>query len=359
MNRNGDPLDLGGGLPDLTLFPVGELAECAARILNDRFSESLQYAPTEGHRPLREQLAQRLRRRGCVLDVEQVIVTHGSQQALATLALLLTSPTRAVALEQPGYPGAIQAFSLARAPILDLPVTDDGWDLSALKDRCPAALYVIPHFQNPSGRRASRASCEELVRYAEAKNALLIEDDAYGELSFDHKPVRPILADAPERVLLIGTFSKTLCPGMRVGWIVAPHALVPTIVRILQATSLQPGTLSQYLASSLLERIDYEAHLCRLRATYQKRALALHARCSAMGWLSRVPDGGFFLWARSPINATRMAERGLASGVLSVPESAFRHAHYPGPDQHLRMAFSRYLDQPSQRAKLQALRISQ
>jgi 2-aminoadipate transaminase len=352
--RSNDPLDLGGGIPDAALFPRCELAEVAARVLDEQAANALQYAPTEGLQRLRAFVRERLERRGCRVSTDQVIVTHGCQQALATVAATLTSPTQAVALEQPVYPGAQQAFALAQAPVLPLPVTREGWQLEALRQRDVAAIYVIPNHQNPTGRKATAEQCQRLARYAETTGTFVIEDDAYGELDFHGQPARPLMADAPTRGILLGTFSKTLCPGLRVGWIVAPVELVDALVRILQASSLQPGTLAQHLACGLLERLDWESHVMRLRRTYAKRAAALWERCEALGLHSDPPNGGFFLWVQTPIGAVDMARGAAARGVLAVPEQAFLYPTCPGSDRHLRLAFTRFSNSSSDREKLVA-----
>src|SRR5512133_56932 len=351
-HRDPDTLDLGGGIPDLDLFPSAQLAEVASRVIRDHATQSLQYAPTEGLLPLRQWITLQLNRRGCRLKPEQIIITHGSQQALATVASLLTSRLQRVALEQPGYPGAQQAFTLAEADVVSLPVTQQGWDLDAIKDQPASAMYVIPNFQNPTGRKASPLARREIVEYAEQTGTFLIEDDAYGELDFGGAPQRPLMADTETRGILLGTFSKTLCPGMRVGWVAAPVALIEPMVRILQASSLQPGTLAQHLAWGIIEQIDWPSHLAQLRAAYRTRAFALAGRCAALGLTSNAPSGGFFLWVRTPSNATAFAECAASRGVFSVPESAFRSPHHPGSDRHLRLAFSRYFDHPLQAEKL-------
>lgn len=352
MHRDHDTLDLGGGIPDLSLFPSDKLAEIAARVVHDNATNALQYAPTEGLTALRGFIADRLNQRGCQISTEQVIITHGSQQALAAAASLLTGPTRPVAVEQPGYPGALQAFSLAQAPILPLPITGTGWDLEPLRDARAAALYVIPNFQNPTGQRASLDACLSLLHHHERARTFLIEDDAYGELGFETPSTRPLLADARTRGLLLGTFSKTLCPGMRVGWLVAPHALVGPSVRVLQALSLQPGTLAQHLAWELIQNMDYDAHLARLHDTYRARAKALRAHCERLGLHSEEPGGGLFLWVRTAENASGVARLAATKGVFSVPEAGFRRPLHPGADCHLRLAYSRYLDLPTQRERL-------
>jgi 2-aminoadipate transaminase len=351
--RGSRQLDLGGGIPEPMLFPGYEFAEVAARVLRERAACALQYACTEGLWPLRAEIARHLQRRGYSVSIDRIIVTHGSQQALATVAALLTSPTQAVALEQPVYPGAQQAFLLAQAPVVALPVTPEGWQLDALHHRDLAAMYVIPNHQNPTGRKARREQCILLAQYAEATGTFVIEDDAYGELDFDGQATRPLVADAPTRGILLGTFSKSLCPGLRVGWIVAPQELIGPLLRILQASSLQPGTLAQHLVHGLLEGMDWQAHLTRLRDTYAERAALLRAHCEALGLRSDPPCGGFFLWAEAGGTASCVAEKAAAAGVLTVPERAFRHAGHSGPDEHLRLAFTRFVDAPGDGRRLQ------
>ena len=350
--RSNVALDLGGGIPEPDLFPGPLLVDVFSHLIATDAAQALQYAPTEGLLPLRARIAQRLQQRGCSVTPEQVIITHGSQQALAAAAALLTSPTEPVALELPVYPGARQAFALAEAPSVPLPVTEQGWEMAALKRARVAVIYVNPSYQNPTGRSANIEQRRLLAEYAEATETFVVEDDAYGELGFDAAPTRPILADAPTRGILVGTFSKTLCPGLRVGWIVVPRGLVEPLVRILQASSLQPGTLTQHLAFGLLERLDWQAHLGRLRCCYQTRAFALHARCHELGLHAAAPKGGFFLWVRTRGAASRVAAVAAAHGVLTVPERAFQHSVDAGPDRHLRLAFSRFRDIPGDLEKL-------
>lgn len=350
--RGNDRLDLAGGIPDPELFPAAELAAVARNLLADSSGSVLQYAPTEGLVSLRELIAQRLRTRGCAVQPDQILVTHGSQQALATVANLLASPSHAVALEQPVYPGAQQVFALAEAPTVALPVTQEGWELTSIRQRQIAAIYVIPDHQNPTGRRATSEQRLELARFAETTGAFVIEDDAYGELGFTGTSSRPIFADAPTRGILLGTFSKTLCPGLRVGWIAAPRVLIDPLVRILQASVLQPGTLAQHLAHETVTAMDWEAHLLRIRAIYSARAISLRDRCAELGLAAARPQGGFFLWVKTPDDATRRAGHAALSGVVVVPEQAFRSADHPGPNRHLRLSFSRYLDNAHTRLRL-------
>jgi 2-aminoadipate transaminase len=244
-------------------------------------------------------------------------------------------------------------LSLAECRLGALPVTPYGWELGVIEQERPDLVYVIPHFHNPTGRRASFEQKQKLANASSKRGFFVIEDDAYGELNFDGTFNRPLIADCPERGILVGSFSKTLCPGLRIGYIVAPTLLLSALIKTLQATTLQPGTLAQVLAFETLSRLDYDTYLERLRSFYRQRAMALSRRCRALGLEHLMPDGGFFLWVKTPGCASEFAQQAAASGVLAVPEIAFRASGMRGPNQHLRLAFSRYDDATTAAEKLE------
>ncbi|MGC4063206.1 MAG: PLP-dependent aminotransferase family protein [Polyangiaceae bacterium] len=286
----------------------------------------------------------------------EILVTQGSQHGLSTLAAVLVSRGEEVLLEQPVYPGALQAFSLAEAKIAGLAVTETGWALEGLNATSSKAIYVISHHQNPTGRRATAEQKAELAAFAERTGTFVIEDDAYGELAFDDAVLRPLVADCPNLGVLVGSFSKTLSPGLRLGYVVVPRVLRDVVVKTLQATALQPGTLTQYLVDDLLGSLDYDAHLTELRRCYGARATALSRRLESLGWPHLRPAGGFFLWVETRGLATEMATLLAKQGLIAVPESAFRCPSLAREDRHLRLAFSRYLDDdPSRNALRSAL----
>jgi 2-aminoadipate transaminase len=351
--RSGEgTLDLGGGHPEPRLFPAEALSQAAARLFHDERAIALQYGSTEGLHPLRAWIADRLRRRGFDVLTEQILITQGSQHALSTVTQVLGSPNQLALLEQPGYPGALQALALAECNVDALPVNDEGWDLTVLAHSTPNLVYVIPHYQNPTGRCATHSQKQALAACASQQGFFVVEDDVYGELGFDGNNHRPLIADCPERGILLGSFSKTLCPGLRLGYIAAPLELLPPLVKTLQATALQPGTFAQHLAMELLTHFDYDAHLQRLRQFYQQRAQALSSRCRELGLSLTSPEGGLFLWVTTPAAASVTAQHAAEQGLLSVPESAFRAPGLHGPDRHLRLAFSRYKDNAESRRKL-------
>jgi 2-aminoadipate transaminase len=349
--RDENTLDLGGGIPCPRLFPNDTLARVAEEVVSCHAESALQYAPTEGLLPLREFIAAQLTRRGLSLSAEQIIITQGSQQAIFAVAQVVASPQLTVAFEQPGYPGARQAFALAEAPLVPLPVTPEGWDLDALTKTRPASAYVVAHHHNPTGRTATTWSKQRLATLAETCGFFLIEDDAYAELGFLGSRLRPMVADAPRYGILVGSFSKTLCPGLRVGFIAAPPTLVAPLVRVLQASSLQPGTLAQHITLGLVETLDWDAHLTRLRTTYAVRQRLLSAHCRTLHLEHDAPDGGFFLWVKTHGPATVVARELAQRGVLGVPESAFRLPTEGTADCHLRLSFTRYEDQDEGRLR--------
>ncbi len=354
-SREAGVVDLAGGIPEPALFPDEALVEAAAKVMRDG-GEALQYAPTAGLPALRAWVASRLTQRGLHVSEQQVFITQGSQHALAAVAVALTGPDQPVAIEQPGYLGARQAFLLAEAPRLPLPVTPQGWDLSALRGHPPAAIYAMAHFQNPTGRSATPTATRELCTWAEAHGTWLVEDDAYGELPFLADSTQPLIAEAPTRGILLGTLSKTLCPGLRIGWICAPQPLCETLDRVLQATALQPGTLAQHLAMAVISSLDWNDHLRRLRALYGERARRLAEDLSRLDLDVERPMGGFFLWAGVRGSAQRVSAQAARHGLLVLPEGAFQTSNVPGADTHLRIAWTRYRgDAASQKTLSRAL----
>lgn len=332
--------DLAGGIPDPDLFPREAFARAAERILVAEPARALQYAPTEGLHGLREWFAARLRRRGADVSADQILITHGSQHALATVALLLGDKGSPVAIEQPAFLGAEQAFGVTESRILSLPLADGGWDLDALRGSAARAVYVNPDHQNPTGRTATRRARAELARAVEREGAFLIEDDAYSELSFTGELEGPIFGET-ERAILIGTLSKTLCPGIRVGFIAAPRELIEPLTRLLQAGALQPGTLAQALALEVLEGFDFDAHRARLSLTYGARARALKQALDRVGVRASAARGGFYLWIDTEGEASQVVRALREQGLSAVPEAAFRVRGLESLDRHVRLSFSR------------------
>lgn len=324
---------LAGALPARELIPKAALARALGDVTSER-DDALQYGWPEGIVQLRAWIAERLRARGADVAPERVIITAGAQQALAIAAGALAGCT--VSVGDATYAGALDAF--ARAGLRT--VTAGGH-----------ARYVMPGISNPHG--IERSSREELL----AARGPLIVDEAYAELRFDGRTPRPLVADAGDRAWHVGTISKTIAPGLRLGWLVPPRAAHEAALAAKQASDLQSASLSQAALAQLLARFDYDAHLACARACYAARAAALAeaVRRHVPGLRFREPEGGLSLWAELDEGGDELAllEEALAAGVMVDPGSAFRPG--PGATLALRISFS---NAPPQLLEDGALRIA-
>jgi 2-aminoadipate transaminase len=327
-----DVLSLAGGLPTPDAFPTDALAGATAAVLADDPRGALQYGATEGYRPLRRWVADRYG-----AEVDEVTVTHGSQQALELLARATTDPGGVIALADPGYVGAIQAFRAAGATLAGIASDDDGLCVDHLAARLAAGLrptlvYVVAEFDNPTGATLSGERRVALAALADRYGFWIVDDDPYGTLRW--AGTRPTALRAlSDRVISIGTTSKMLCPGLRVGWAVAPPELSRAIVVLKQAADLHTGSLSQQVVHRLVARTDgwLDAHLEDVRIRYRDQAGVLvdelHRQVGGLLAFRR-PEGGMFLWAtvdgaRGDVDTTTLLDRALARGVAFVPGHAF------------------------------------
>ncbi|MDP1820855.1 MAG: PLP-dependent aminotransferase family protein, partial [Acidimicrobiales bacterium] len=269
-----DVISLAGGLPAPATFPVGAIAAATAELLADDPSSALQYAATAGFAPLRSWVAER---EGA--DVDEVVITHGSQQAIELVARALLDPGAVVALADPGYVGAIQAFRLAGAALLGVPGDADGLCVDVLADRLaagarPALVYVVADLDNPTSATLSMERRLALVALADRYGFLIVDDEPYGALRWGGEPPAP-LRSLSDRVVTLGTTSKVLCPGLRVGWAVAPAGLAAALVLLKQAVDLQTATFTQRIAHRVLTAPGFLApHLIFLRTTYREQCSA-------------------------------------------------------------------------------------
>jgi 2-aminoadipate transaminase len=321
-------ISLAGGLPSPGHFPVDE----ARAVLDDLVgggAEAWQYSATEGDPALRQWIAGR---HG--VGADQVLVTHGSQQALDLVARATLDGGDPVALADPGYVGAIQALRLSGGDLVGVPTDGEGLCVDVLEERLegglrPRLVYVVPNFHNPTGATLSAERAGRLAALADAYGFLVVEDDPYGEIRFSGTAPPP-LATLTDRAVSIGTISKILFPGLRVGWVVAPPALAATLVLLKQAVDLHTSTLAQGIALGLLTRPGFLAdHVAGLRAHYRCQAgLLAGALAAAFGSELTVvpPDGGLFLWAdvgRRAVDTEALLTRAVDHGVAYVPGSAF------------------------------------
>ena len=344
------------GYPDPAVFPWEEYREIAASLFSGADGRVLQYGPTQGHRPLREWIAGLQRRRGIDVAEDQILITSGSQQGLDLLGRVLVDPGDVVLVELPSYTGAISAFANAGARFVGVAQTSTGIDADdfeaqVLRLRRTGAtvkfLYLVPTFQNPTGRLTSPERRRAILDRAARLDVLIVEDDPYCELYFDEALAgqrRPLKADDEDgRVVYLSSFSKTLSPAHRVAWLVASPSLVARLDAFKQASDLCTSELEQRFVLEIGRRGSYEQRLPHLRAHYRAKrdALlsALNARMSGeLDW--DVPEGGFFVWARLPqdLDAGTMLDHALAAGVIYVVGSAF-FVDGSGNDR-IRLAFS-------------------
>lgn len=328
-----DVLSFAGGLPAPELFPVSAIAEAHAAVLARDGRAALQYSTTEGFGPLREWVVARLRRRGIQVGLNQVLITNGSQQGIDLVARVLLNAGDEVVVEDPSYLAALQSFTGCEARFLTVPSDDSGLDVEALEAvlaaRRPRLIYVVPEFHNPKGTTLAPERRVQLLRLAQRHRIPILEDNPYGELRFRGTEPPPLAAlDDTGLVVHLGTFSKTLAPGLRLGWLVGPPELVRAATIVKQSTDLHTASLAQRAAAELLSSFDYDAHLSRLRAVYGERCLtmlgALTRHLPAPTRFTR-PDGGLFIWAELPpgLDAERVLKDALAEKVAFVPGAAF------------------------------------
>lgn len=330
-------ISFAGGLPDEKAFPVQQLTGVLAEVAHA--PAAWQYLPTEGLPALREAIARHMATLGVEADIDNVLITQGSQQALDLVAKALVDPGDKVLMEAPGYLGAIGAAQNYEADLLDVPVGDQGIDPDALTQAPPGAkyLYTVSTFQNPSGCSIPLSRRRQILEVASQKGFYVVEDGAYRELCFEGDPEPPIKSfDVEGRVIYLGSFSKALVPGVRVGWIVADRELIRVLALLKQATDLASNTLGQLFVARWLELYGLTPPIDLYR---QKRDLALQALEREMppGVSWNRPRGGFFLWIRLPagLNASRLLQSARANGVTYVPGAAFR-----GEKAALRFSFS-------------------
>jgi len=321
-------ISFAGGLPSPLTFPVDAFRAACDKVLREDGRGALQYAASEGHGPLREAVAALL---PWPVDPAQVLITTGSQQGLDLVAKVLIDQGSRVLVETPTYLGALQAFAPMEPEVLGVAGDDEGVDVAELARRRGDArfLYVLPNFQNPSGRTMSEARRQALVQTARELSLPLLEDNPYGDLWFDAPPPAPLAARHPQGTIYLGSFSKVLAPGLRLGYLVAPPAIAPKLLQAKQAADLHTPTFNQRMVAEVLRGGFLERHVPTIRALYKAQrdamleALAREMRGLDVEW--NAPAGGMFLWARLPagMDAAQLLPRAVERGVAFVPGAAF------------------------------------
>ena len=321
-------ISFAGGLPSPRTFPVDAFATACAKVLKEDGRAALQYAASEGYAPLREWVAASL---PWAVDPAQVLITTGSQQALDLIAKILIDSGSRVLVETPTYLGALQAFTPMEPEFVSLASDNDGIDLADMTAKADGArfLYVLPNFQNPTGRSMTETRRAELSAEAARVGLPLIEDNPYGDLWFDAPPPAPLTARNPDGCIYMGSFSKTLAPGLRLGFVVAPKPIYPKLLQAKQAADLHTPSFNQRIAYEVLKDGFLDQHVPTIRALYKSQrdamlaALRTHLAHTGVTW--NTPDGGMFLWLKLPagLNAVDLLPQAVAKGVAYVPGAAF------------------------------------
>ncbi|WP_088278892.1 PLP-dependent aminotransferase family protein [Ideonella sp. A 288] len=340
-------LSLAGGLPSADTFPVEAIRAACDKVLTDAPHAALQYAASEGFGPLREWVAQRLGTMGIKVKADQVLVTTGSQQGLDLIGKVMVDAGAPVAVESPTYLGALQAFNPYEPIYASLAGDDEGplpGAIEALPHDAPGTrfAYLLPNFQNPTGRVLGEDRRVALVRAAQAARVPLVEDNPYGDLWFDEEPPAPLAARWPEGTVYLGSFSKVLAPGFRLGYLVAPEHLCPKLLQAKQAADLHTPGFNQRVVHEVIRDGFLDTHVPTIRARYRLQRDAMAAallRHLPEGSQWQAPKGGMFFWVRLPAGCDAMAllPKAVAAGIAYVPGAAF-YAHAPDP-RTLRLSF--------------------
>ena len=335
-------ISFAGGLPSPKTFPIAEFADACARVLKTDGPAALQYAASEGYAPLREWVAASLPWK---VDPDQVLITTGSQQALDLIAKILIDKDARVLVETPTYLGALQAFTPMEPTFVSVASNADGVDMQDLAAKAPGArfMYVLPNFQNPTGNSINEAGRVALSNTAARAGLPLVEDNPYGDLWFDAPPPAPLTARNPDGCIYMGSFSKTLAPGLRLGFLVAPKVLYPKLLQAKQAADLHTPSFNQRMVVEVLKDGFIDRHVPTIRALYKFQrdamlaALSKHLAGTGVQW--NTPQGGMFLWLKLPegMNAAALLPQAVARNVAYVPGAPF----YSGTPDHstLRLSF--------------------
>lgn len=337
-------ISFAGGLPSPATFPVERMKAAYDKVLSDNGKVALQYGPTDGYAPLREWIANSLSNEGSTILPEQILMTSGSQQALDLLGKVLVDEGSRVLVETPSYLGALQAFSVYRPEFKSVDTDEHGLVPSSIDAVAEGArmLYALPNFQNPTGRSLSIERRHELVETCARLGIPLIEDDPYGSLSYKGAPSPKMVAMNPDGVIYMGSFSKVLTPGIRLGYVCAPLPLVRRLELAKQAADLHTAQLTQMVVHEVVKDGFLDQHIPTIRQLYGDQcqvmldAMKEHFP-AGVSWTE--PEGGMFIWVTLPqqIDAMKLLEQSLAARVAFVPGAPF-YANDPATNT-LRLSF--------------------
>jgi 2-aminoadipate transaminase len=358
LTQRPEVISFAGGLPAPELFPIERFQQACQGVLAEKGACALQYGTTEGYAPLREMIAQNMARYGVVAAADNILITSGSQQALDLIGKLLVNPGDRLLVEAPTYLGALQAFNVYGAEYVSVPIDDNGVQTERLEEALrsgPKFMYILPNFQNPGGVTLSEGRRHELVFLADRYGIPIIEDDPYGQLRYEGQHLPPLIVADRENlrrdggyrlgnVIYLSTFSKTLAPGLRLGWIVAPPEVISKLVQLKQGADLHTSTFVQVVAHEVARDGFLDEHVKKIRHVYRERRDAMLAALQEffppeVTWTH--PAGGLFLWVTLPadIESKALFEASLQQDVAFVPGDSFYATGDEGR-RHMRLNFS-------------------
>ncbi|QRX82115.1 PLP-dependent aminotransferase family protein [Glaciimonas sp. PAMC28666] len=323
-------ISFAGGLPSPATFPVEQMKVAFDKVLTQQGKVALQYGPTDGYGPLREWVANSLSINGSTISMDQVLMVSGSQQGLDLLGKVLIDEGSKVLVETPSYLGALQAFSLYGPEFVSIPTDEGGLipETVASLGKDARLLYSLPNFQNPTGRTMSLERRQALVETCARLNLPLIEDDPYGALSYRREPLPKMLNMNPDGVIYMGSFSKVLTPGIRLGYVVAPRELVDKMEQAKQATDLHTAQLTQMVVYEAIKDGFLDSHIPTIRQLYSDQCDAMLAALqtyfpSSASWTK--PEGGMFIWVTLPkhIDTMKLLDEAIKEHVAFVPGAPF------------------------------------
>ncbi len=342
LTEQPDIISFAGGLPAPEVFPVKEFQEACQKVLDEHGPKALQYSTTEGYRPLREMIARHTARYGIVVDPDHILITSGSQQALDLIGKIFINPGDHVLVEKPTYLGALQAWNAYQVEYVTVGLDDNGMKTAELEGPLrsgPKFIYALPNFHNPAGVTLALARRHKLIELADHYGVPIIEDDPYGQLRYEgeHLPSLVVLdnqyqahngAPYSGNVIYMSTFSKTLAPGLRLGWVIAPKEVIQKLVQAKQGADLHTSSFTQMVAYEVARGGFLDKHVRHIREVYRERRDAMLDALKRyfpeeVRWTH--PEGGLFLWVILPehIDAAAVLQAAVKEGVAFVPGTAF------------------------------------
>jgi 2-aminoadipate transaminase len=325
-------INFAGGLPAAELFPIEQINECIDAVMTNHPAQALQYSISQGAIELRELIADRVSQQGLPVTAENILITTGSQQGLDLIGRVFLDPGDYVLTELPTYLGALQAFNFYQCRYCPVEMDDDGIIIDQIEERIeefsPKFIYSVPNFQNPSGITLSYQRRKALMNLVFEHRIPLIDDNPYGELRYSGEAVPSLRGIGGDAVVQLGTFSKLISPGLRIGWVCAPVSAIKVIEKAKQAVDLHTTTFTQYIAAEFLRRGFLEPHIEKIKTSYAKKRDTMVSAMKeyfpeSVRW--PYPDGGLFLWVQLPeyVSATLVFRDAVDKGVAFVPGRSF------------------------------------